>query len=64
MKLPETRGAKNKRYFFEDMKPGEYFVLDRSELSNSAQVSARRRGYRIAIRNIDGECRVYLLGKL
>jgi hypothetical protein len=62
--IPETRGIHNKRYDFNDLDIESYLVLNDIKEANSYRTSARKRGYRIAIRSLNGEVRGYFLGKI
>lgn len=61
--IPETRGRHNKKYDFEHLKIGSYVIADRYSKAISYRASAYKRGFRVAIRDIDGEIRAYFMGQ-
>ena len=63
MKIPETRGISAK-YHFDNMKPGDYDVAASESIAKSMRNSARKRGYKMAVRFIDNEYRVYMVGRI
>lgn len=58
--LPETRGG-IKKYHFEMLEIGDYFPVKMTSkrVTESVRTCARQRGYKVAIRNINGEVRAY-----
>lgn len=61
--LPETRGKNNKKYDFDSMKSMSYISVDNQKIANSMRATAAKRGYRVAVRTVDNEIRVYYLGR-
>mgnify|MGYP005807819033 CR=1 FL=1 len=60
--IPETRGG-NRKYDFESMKVGTYKIMNTYNDGIKIRAAATNRGFRIAIRTVDGEVRAYFLGK-
>lgn len=61
LKIPETRGKNgNRKYPWHLLKRvGSYFVWDNPEDAQRLRTAAYSRKISVAIRTIDGKCRVY-----